>query len=284
MAKLTKLGYNKILTLQATLQMMHEKKGIPIYLDEVKRKFAESTLEEIEVTAWHPSNPPAKHLWRCFETLKDIENLLKGTAILSSEEERRRRIKILVTPLYSLCIAIRDICNYLNSSLEMRSEFNKDQRGEISKLLNNFLKVVPLDETSAIRGVRDQLSAHVDKLMPYEAKSIFDKARNHEIGTWLHECIITLSQLLPLEVFGWTTDDCPEGYFRVMSVEPWLVTFKLENGEPSMIAGLHIATSPKKLVLETCDEVVKTSQWMFRVEDPRLVSLKEKLADSSESL
>ncbi|WP_414548096.1 hypothetical protein [Anabaena sp. CCY 0017] len=226
----------------------------------------------------------AMHLWRCFDTLKDIENLLKGTAILSSEEERRRRVKILVTPLYSLCQAIRDICNYLNSSQEMRSQFNKAQRFEINKLLDNFLKVVPLDKTSPIRGVRDKLSAHVDKLMPYEAKSIFDKARNHEIGTWLHECIITLQQLLSLEVYGWTTDDCPEGYLRLMSVEPYLVTFKLENGKPSMIAGVHITTSPKKLVLETCREVITTSQWMFRMEDPHLVSLKEEVTDSFESV
>jgi len=263
---------------------MGEKKGIPICLDEAKRKFADTTLEEIEVTAWHPSNPPSIHLWRCFETLKDIENLLKGTAIFSSEEERRRRVKILVTPLYSLCLAIRDLCNYLNSAPEMRNQFNKAQRAEINKLLENFLKIVPLDKTSSIRGVRDQLSAHVDKLMPYEAKNIFDKAINHEIGAWLHECIIMLNQLLPLEVFGWTTDDCPEGYFRLMSVEPFLVTFKLENGEPSMIVGLHIATSPKKLVLETCNEVVKISQWMFRKGDLHIVSLKEELTDAEESV
>lgn len=258
---------------------MDEKKGIPIYLDEAKRKFADTTLEKVEITAWHPSNPPAMHLWRCFEALKDIENLLKGTAIFSTKEERRRRVKILVTPLYSLCIAIRDLCNYLNSASEMRNQFNKAQRAEISKLLENFLKTVPLDKTSAIRGVRDQLSAHIDKLMPYEAKNIFDKARNHEIGAWLHECIMTLSQLLPLEIFGWTTDDCPEGYFRLMSVEPWLVTLKLENDNPSMIVELHIATSPKKLVLETCNEIIKTSQWMFRKEDPHIAFLKEKTTD-----
>lgn len=266
------------------MRIVDEKKGIPIYLDEDKRKFAESTLEELEVSAWHPSNPPAIHLWRCFEALKDIENLLKGTSLLSNENERRRRAKILVTPLYSLCIAIRDLCNYLNSAPEMRNQFNKVQRAEIGKLLKNFLKIVPLDKTSAIKGVRDQLSAHIDKLMPYEAKNIFDKARNHEIGTWLHECMIVLSQLLPLEVFGWTTDDCPEGYFRLMNVEPWLVTFKLENGEPNMIVGLHVATSPKKLVLETCDEVVKTSQWMFRKGDRHIISFKERTIDAEKSL
>jgi len=253
--------------------VVDREKGIPIYLDDVKRKFAESTSQEFEVSTWHPSNPPAMHLWRCFEMLKDIENLLKGATLLSSEDERRRRVKILVTPLYSLCIAIQNLCNYLNSAPEMRS--NKNQRAEISKLLENFLKLVPLDKTSAIKGVRDQLSAHMDKLMPYEAKKIFDKARNHEIGTWLHQCIITLSHLLPLEVFAWTTDDCPEGYFRSMNVEPWLLTFKLENGKPNMIVGTDVATSPKKFVLEACDEIVKTSQWMFRKGDRRIVSFKE---------
>ena len=253
--------------------VVDKEKGIPIYLDDDKRKFAESTSQELEVSTWHPSNPPAIHLWRCFEMLKDIENLLKGTTLLSSEDERRRRVKILVTPLYSLCIAIQNLCNYLNSAPDMRS--NKNQRAEISKLLENFLKLVPFDKTSAIKGVRDQLSAHMDKLTPYKAKEIFDKARNQEIGTWLHECIIALRHLLPLGVFAWTTDDCPEGYFRSMNVEPWLLTFKLENGKPNMIVGTDVATSPKKFVLEACDEIVKTSQWMFRKGDRRIVSFKE---------
>lgn len=263
---------------------MEEKKGIPIYLDEARRKFANSALEEVEVTAWHPSNPPAVHLWRCFESLEDIANLLKGTAILGNDEERRRRAKILVTPLYSLCVTIRDLCNYLNSAPEMRNQFNKVQRAEINKILENFLKVVPLDKTSAIRGVRDQLSAHVDKLMPYAAKSIFDRAKNDEIGAWLHQCILALSQLLSLDVYGWTTDDCPEGYFRVMSVEPWLVTFKLENDKPTMIVGLHIATSPKKLILETCNEVIGTSRWMFREGDQYIMSLSKETINSEESV
>lgn len=73
--------------------------------------------------------------------------------------------------------------------------------------------------------------------MPYAAKTIFDRAKNHEIGAWLHQYILALSQLLPLNVYGWTTDDCPEGYFRVMSVEPWLVTFKMENDEPTIDCG-----------------------------------------------
>lgn len=260
---------------------MNERKGIPIYLDEAKRKFADSALEEMEVTDWHPSNTPAIHLWRCFEALKDIQNLLQGSAIFSSEEELRRRIKILVTPLYSLCVAIRDLCNYLNSAPELKNQFNKKEKADINKLLNEFLRTVPLDKTGAIRGVRDQLSAHIDKLMPYEAKGIFAKAQTHEIGAWLHQCIITLSKLLPIEVFGWTTDDCPEGYLRLMSVEPWLVTFKLENDKPVMIAGLHITESPKKLILETCQEIVQASQWMFRPGDSRIVSLQEDATDTS---
>ena len=260
---------------------MDEKKGIAIYLDEVKRKFADSTLEEVEVTAWHPSSRPAILIWRCYESLKDIENLLKGTAILRSEDERRRRVKILVTPLYTLCQAIRDIYNYLTSDIEIRNQFSEAERKEISKTLENFLKTVPLDKTSAIRGVRDQLSAHLDKLMPYEAKDIFDQAKNHEIGAWLHECIIMVNELLSLEVYVWTSNDCPEGYFRVMFAEPWLVTWKLENGKPTMLAGLHMTTSsPKRLISETCDEVVKTSQWMFQEGDERIVPRKEGTTDA----
>lgn len=117
--------------------------------------------------------------------------------------------------------------------------------------------------------------------MPIEAQGIFAKAQNHEIGAWLHQCIVILDKLLSLNVFGWTTDDCPEGYVRFMMVEPWLVTFKLEDGEPVAMVGLHIADSPKNLIKKTLEEVVETSQWMFRPEDLRIVLSKQESGDSS---
>jgi hypothetical protein len=258
-----------------------EQKGLPIYLDQINRQFADSASEKLEITDWHPSNTSAIHLWRCFEALKDIANLLQGTAILTSEQEKRRRIKILVTPLYSLCVAIRDLCNYLSSSSELKSQMGKQKKAEINQWLNDLLAIVPLDKSSSIRGVRDQLSAHIDKLMPIEAQKIFAKVQNHEIGAWLDQCIAILDKLLSLNVFGWTTDDCPEGYVRFMMVEPWLVTFKLEDGEPVAIVGLHIADSPKNLIGKTLEEVVETSQWMFRSEDPRMGLSQLESGDSS---
>lgn len=247
-----------------------EQKGLPLYLDQINRQFADPASGKLEVTDWHPSNTPAKHLWRCFEALKDIANLLHGTAILTSEQEKRRRIKILVTPLYSFCVAICDLCNYLSSSSELKSQTGKQKKAEINQWLNDFLAVVPLDKSSAIRGVRDQLSAHIDKLMPTEAQGIFAKAQNHEIGAWLHNCIIILAKLLSLDVFGWTTGDCPEGYVRFMIVEPSLVTFKLKDGKPTELVDIQIANSPKNLIGKTLEEVIETSQWMFRPGDPRI--------------
>ena len=147
---------------------------------------------------------------------------------------------------------------------------NRISPNSSNKLLKEFLAVVPLDKTSPIRGVRDQLSAHIDKLMPKEAKEIFGLAQTYEIGTWLHQCIIALDKVLSFNVFAWTTDDCPEGYLRLMNVEPWLVTFKLKNGKPVAIAGLHLAESPLKLIGKICEEIILSSQWMFRPEDPRI--------------
>ncbi|MBW4449852.1 MAG: hypothetical protein KME38_24190 [Spirirestis rafaelensis WJT71-NPBG6] len=127
-----------------TENTVSEGKGIPVYLDKIKRKFADSVLEQMEVTDWHPSDVFSMHLWRCFEALKDIANLLHGTAILNGEQERRRRIKILVTPLYSLCVAIRDLYNYLSSSSELKNEFGKKikkgkGKGGRGKKIKNFL-------------------------------------------------------------------------------------------------------------------------------------------------
>lgn len=259
---------------------MDNQKGLPIYLDSA-RNLADSTTDIANVSIWHPSNASARHLWRCFEALRDIENLLQGTAILASEEERRRRIKILITPLYSLCIALKDLCNYLTSAPEVRNKDNKAQRGEISKLLTQFLSVIPLDSAGAMRGVRDQLSAHVDKMMSHEAQALFNQAQTHEVGTWLHTCITTVIQLLSYGSYGWTPGDYPEGCVQFMSVEPWLVTFALKDGESDEIVGLDmVEKSPKQSVVEVCKIIVNTSQWMFRPEDNRIRFLE----DEAESL
>ncbi|MEO1348014.1 MAG: hypothetical protein AAFW84_04330 [Cyanobacteria bacterium J06635_15] len=260
--------------------MMEEQKGLPIYMDPA-RNLAGSTTDVVDISAWHPSNASAQRLWRCFEALRDIENLLKGTAILASEEDRRRRSKILITPLYALCVAVKDLCNYLTSAPEFRNKENKAQRDEISKALAQFLSVVPLESTGAMRGVRDQLSAHVDKIMSYEAQAIFNKAQTHEVGTWLHTCITTVIQLLSHDSYGWTPGDYPEGCVQFMNVEPWLITFDLKDGEPHRIVGMDmVEKSPRQSVVEVCKAIVNTSQWMFRPEDKRINVLK----DESESL
>ena len=261
---------------------MEERKGLPVYLDSA-RNLADSTTDTVDISAWHPSNASAQRLWRCFEALRDIENLLRGTAILVSEEERRRRIKILITPLYSLCVAVKDLCNYLTSAPEFRSKENKAQRGEISRLLSQFLSVVPLDSVGAIRGVRDKLSAHVDKMMSYEAQAIFNQAQTHDIGIWLHTCITTVLQLLSYGSYGWTPGDYPEGCVRFMNVEPWLITFALKDGRPYKIVGVDIIEkSPRESVVEVCKAIVDTSQWMFRPEDQRIHFIDDELEASTD--
>ncbi len=259
---------------------MTEQKGFPIYLDQTNRQFTDSASERIEVTDWHPSNPSAVHLCRCLESLKDIANLLHGSAILAGDEEKRRRIKILVTPLYSLCSAIRDFCNYIGSSPELKNQLEKQKKIEAKQWLDDFLLVVPIDKSSAIRGIRDQISAHVDKLRPVEAQEIFAKAQNHEIGGWLYQCIVILSKLLSLHIFSWTTGDCPEGYVRFMMIEPWLLTFRLEDGKPVGRPNIHIANSPTNSIWKTLEEIAETSQWMLRPEDPRIIFSKSEPTDN----
>ena len=253
---------------------MSQEKGLPIYSDSTKREIAGTTSKYIDPGSWHPADSASKHLWRCFESIQDIANLLEDFSCLDTQEKQRRRVKIIVTPLYSLCLAIQDLCNNLNSSQEMKTRLSQESRTQINNLLNRFLEIVPLQQSSAMRSVRDKLSAHVDKkLYPHNALDIFSKAQNHEVGHWLHNCIIILMKILPHDVFAWTTDDGTPGYFRIMNVEPWLVTFQLKDGKPVALAGLHIANSPKNLMAETCDTIVRKSQWMFREEDQRLLSL-----------
>ena len=113
----------------------------------------------IKEQAITPANTIAIKLWQCSEALRDISNILKGAENLKSEQERKRRIKVLSTPLYSFCKTIFDLCNEFESSPSWKNLLTPDQRKEIHKLKLKFCTLVPLGKQMPLKEHRDKLSA-----------------------------------------------------------------------------------------------------------------------------
>jgi hypothetical protein len=255
-----------------------DNKGLPIYLEPVDRKVADLVAEgEAEVNAWYPSNKAAHKLWRCLECLRDIDELLEEAIHLKSASKKKRRLKIAVTPLHSLILALDDLLNDIQSNKETSNQLTADQIKQINQISKQFGEMLPHDNKAPVSVLRNKLSSHVDKkLHPYEARAIADIISPSEFGRWLHICIHLVLDLTKLDIYTWTCDSPASGYVRFMTNEPFIVTFKTQGNELSALVGLHIAkSSPRNCIPTIVDSIIKHSEWMFKPNQPHITSLKE---------
>jgi hypothetical protein len=81
--------------------------GVPIYADQIRQLVDAAT--ELQPQNWQPANVASQKLFRCVECLRDIEVLLKSAGRSSNQVKRRRKLKIMLTPLHSLAEAVRDL-------------------------------------------------------------------------------------------------------------------------------------------------------------------------------
>jgi hypothetical protein len=61
-----------------------------------------------------------------------------------------------------------------------------------------------------------------------------------------------------------------------MTNEPFILTFKTEQGGVNRLAGVHIAkNSPRNAIPEIVDSLLNHSKWMFKKGQPRIAGLCE---------
>lgn len=257
-----------------------EDNGIPIYLDNTDRYIADSMDEK--ANSWYPSNSAAQKLWRCLESMRDIENLLAESADQKNATKRKRKLKIAITPLHSLITAIDDLCNNIQSNPDIRNQLEKDQIKDISAMKTEFAKLMPHDHKSPISKVRNKLSSHIDKkLHPNSAQKLSNVIKPHEFGRWLHICLHLVLDLTKLNIYEWACDAPDKEYKCFMHNEPFIVTFKLDGENVSELAAVNLAkSSPRNAISEIVDCLVKHSQWMFKKGQPRIYGLKEDNKDN----
>lgn len=253
-------------------------KGMPIYLDNVDRKVADLVEDiNIKADAWHPSNSAAHKLWRCLECMRDLDEILADLKNLKNATKKKRRLKIAITPLYSLIKAIDDLCNDIQCNPDTRKSLAEKQVREVSEIKNEFANLLPHDHKAPISTVRNKLSSHIDKkLRPFEAQKLSNKIQPSEFGRWLHICIHLVLDLTKLDIYSWSCDSPAEGYIRLMNNEPFIATFKTEDGHIGELTGLHIAkSSPRNSIPEIIDSLLKHSEWMFKKGQACISGLRE---------
>ena len=235
--------------------------GIPIYPEPDKKVV--DPLSETHVDAWYPSNKVAHKLWRCIECLRDINEILVN---LSHQKNATKRIlKIAVTPLYSLVLAIEDLFNDMLCNQETANRISEIDRKEIEELRKVFGKLLAHDNQSMIRWIRDRLSSHVDKkIHPSESQQATKEFTSEEFCRWLDICIYMVFALNTINVYSWSCHSDTKDCVRFMTNEPFIVTILL-NGEDARLVGLHIANkSPREEVVELSESIIKQLEWLFR--------------------
>lgn len=253
-----------------------ENKGMPIYLDETPRTISDS-LEEREVDAWFPSNSAAHKLWRCLESLRDLDELLTDSANQKNSTKRKRKLKIAITPLYSLIMCVDDLCNDIQGNKETRGLLEVSKVKEVSEIQKRFSELLPHDHKAVVSTLRNKLSAHIDKkIHPSEAQKIGNVITAHEFGRWLHICLHLVLDFTKLDIYTWSCKAPSDEYVCFMTNEPYIVTIKLEGKKGAELSALNIANgSPRNAIPEVITGLIAHSQWMFKKGQPRISNLKK---------
>lgn len=253
--------------------------GRPIYADRV-RKIADVATDYDE-QAWQPANVPAKKLFRCIESLRDIDSLLVEAGRSKSKVKLRRKIKILHTPLHSLVEATRDLANDLENNPETVAKLPENARKIIPKIRSQLLQISSIEKGGLLSITRDKISAHVDKeLSAEQMHQILGQADLAQIGLWLHTCICVLSDFIKLPVYFWSCHPSGNNSIRIMFAEPFAVTLGLDTTiSVTKLLDVHVMPQPPRYeIIMLFKRTVKNSGWMFSESDSRIVAFAEDAA------
>lgn len=260
-----------------------EPKGMPIYLDAYERGVVDAMDGDEEASEdWFPSNKPAFKLWRCLESMLDLEELIEVASQAKNATKRKRKLKIAVTPLHSFIKNLDDLLNDIQTNPETRGRLSDVDLAQIKTIAEEFSDVLPHDRKSTVSTFRNKLSSHIDKkIHPREAQNLANSLDQHEFGKYLHICLHLTLDLMKLDIYAWSCRSPSEEYVTFMTNEPYIVTIKPQGKYGAELAGLRVSKkSPKTSISDVIGKLVALSQWMFKGDQPRISSLKE---DSKEN-
>lgn len=230
-----------------------------LYVEKDSRAIADPAVAPITEIQFKPSNVITQKLWRTVESLRDIDNLLDDIIEIQDNSKKRRRMKILATPLYSFYQSIRNIKNYYESEKEYKHHSSKKHIKDTWERISGEIDI------DRLKTIRDKLSGHIDRKLCVENVGQIAQDMSHfHITIWLHACILMLFELLDLQIYGWYTDDVQSDRIRLMVADGMLVTINQENGHPGYIEAVTVTQSPKHQIELICQRIVENTQWVFQ--------------------
>lgn len=250
-------------------------RGIPIF-QESSKGLADS-ISELEVDAWLPGNDSARKWWRCVESLRDLELVLSTLSRHKNATKKKRTLKIAVTHLHSLALAIDDLCNDIQCNPETNSQLSKNDVLEVIDIKMKFNQLLPHDHKSIISGVRNKLSAHIDKKMhPTTAQELMSQFTPDEFGYWLNVSLHVFLDLTKLSIYTWSCKSPSSDYFRFMTNEPFIITMHDDGSDVPKFVSINIASeSPRSEASDLVKQIIHHSMWIFEKSQQPIVGLKE---------
>jgi hypothetical protein len=250
---------------------MSDEHGMPIYSD-IERQLTDTVKFDNEDHAWVPGNRAAHKLFRCVECIRDIRGILEAAGAASGAEKRQRLVKSLYTPLKSLATCLFDLLDHCEGNPDTVKKMPKGSTKlvpHLKRLLNEHL---PIGKNGLLSLLRDKTAAHVDgSLSASEARDLQKKAALHEVGFWLHVCIMVFCDLLKLPIYSWSCPSEHPGVIRIMMCEPFLMSMKIaDDGTIKELVGAHIADSPRNDIKDLIVATFEQSRWMFRPGDRQI--------------
>lgn len=249
---------------------MNMDEGIPIYLDDTEYVILDTLTETTGETHLYPSNTVAQKLYRCIECMRDLLEMLEAIPEAAGSEGRRRRLKLMFTPLFSLVECVVDLLRDIQTNRTTTGGLPKDTPRLAKELENRLLANIPFGSAQMLREIRNRLSAHADrKMYPTEARELFSRAKESDVGLWLHTTLVVLTDLLKLPIYQWTCDSRFPGCFGVLSpTGPFLTIFGLKGDKLSHIEGCFLLKQdPRGGIFDLLTSVVEKSSWMFGPSD-----------------
>ena len=252
-------------------------KGMPIYFDEADRKLIDALSTDDSSHNLYPSNRPAQKLHRCVEAMRDLLPLIESISESKAVDKQRRKLKLLITPLYSFVEALLHLMHDIQTNPDTKRGLPPGSDSLVSKMESMLGSCVPHQDKELLRKLRNQMSSHIDpSLDPISARDLFNKATPSEVGRWLDSCITVLADLLKLPIYVWScSTDRPDIVGFTAIGAPVITFFQTEDNHIIRIAGMYLMKrDPRTEVFELLHMLVVASRWMFKPTDPQIRGFK----------
>lgn len=236
-------------------------KGLPVYLDQRPPQI-EDPSQTPDDHHWQPACTTTSKLTRCLEAVRDVATALAPLSAAAQPDANKRLVKQVITPVYNLAIAIRDLYN------DVQSNCWKKLKGPEQKTMKTafqaFGKSVPTG-AGVLKTARDKIAAHLDKdLFTSQYRQFWDSFCVADVLGWIRGCIKMLSMLLVPDIYSWTRSSGYNNVVNLMNVDGSEVSLLIKDDEPECIVGIQFATSPKYGLSKEVEDLRRSNSTLCR--------------------